>query len=53
MQIYQKRNSGFKYSQSQIYILSRILEVVGTEELAFWLYTCLFEKILSLDFCQN
>ena len=53
MQTYQKRNSGFKYNQSQMYILCRILEVVYREELAFWLFTCLLENILPLDFWQN
>ena len=50
---YHKRNGAFIYNQSQSEILIRILEFVYNDKTAFWLYTCLNECILPLNFYTN
>jgi len=50
---YHKRNGAFIYNQSQSEILIRILEVVYKKKTAFWLYVCLNESILPLNFYTN
>lgn len=47
---YTKRNGAFVYNQSQSEIMVRILEVVHNEKIAFWIYSCLLETILPLNF---
>ena len=53
MTCYAKRNSAFAYNQSQSQILRRILEVVPDAKKAFWIYTCLIETILPLNFFSH
>ena len=53
MNTYHKRNGAYIYNQSQSEILIRILEVVFTKEIAFWLYCILVETILPLNFYTN
>ena len=53
MKAYHKRNGAFVYNQSQSEILIRILEVVFSKEIAFWLYTILNESVLPLNFYTN
>mmetsp|Transcript_29028 Transcript_29028/g.35984 ORF Transcript_29028/g.35984 Transcript_29028/m.35984 type:complete len:174 (-) Transcript_29028:2309-2830(-) len=53
MMAYHKRNGAFVYNQSQSEILIRILEVVFSKDIAFWLYTALNETILPLNFYTN
>lgn len=50
---YHKRNGAFIYNQSQSEILIHILEVVLSKKHAFWLYVCLNECILPLNFYTN
>ena len=53
MMTYHKRNGAFIYNQSQSEILIRILEVVFRKDTAFWLYCCLNECTLPLNFYTN
>ena len=53
MTCYAKRNSAFVYNQSQSQILRRILEVVPDAKKAFWIYACLIETILPINFFSH
>ena len=53
MTCYAKRNSAYVYNQSQSQILRRILEVVPDAKKAFWIYACLIETILPINFFSH
>jgi hypothetical protein len=50
---YTKRNGMYIYEQIKSESLVRILEVVFSKKIAFWLFVCLNESILPLNFFSH
>jgi len=50
---YTKRNPTVGYSQGMNFVVSRLLQVLPSEEQAFWVFSMIVESMLPLDYYCN